>query len=155
MKNLMTISSFIVFSIIAIASSDDKSSETSEDVTNNQLEADEGDAYSNYESQDEVEGWIVYHSYKPNEEISECYRTCNWCNERYYSDDVNYIEHPDAFEMEALSGNNEKGFGTALFASTIDWDYIDKENKIIRTYWKKDCDYDFGDYCSRRCSEKY
>jgi len=36
MKHLMTISSFVVFSIIAVASSGDKSSESSEDITNSE-----------------------------------------------------------------------------------------------------------------------
>jgi hypothetical protein len=156
LKNLMTLTTIIFFSIIAVASSDDKSSESSEEVTNNQMEADEGDAYSNYESKDVVEGWTVYHSYEPSSNISDCNsKKCNWCGEYYYADDVSYIEHPDEFEMEALSDNNEGGFGTALFASTIDWNYIDKENKIIHTYWKSSCEYEYGDYCSRRCSEKY
>ncbi len=36
MKHFLTITMIIVFSIIAIASSDDKSSESSEDVTNSE-----------------------------------------------------------------------------------------------------------------------
>lgn len=187
-KHLTTITLFIVFSIIAIASSDDKSSETTEEVTNSQhvcpihntpmelaptcgevyfcsycsAELEQGDAYKDeYESKDVVEGWTVYHSYKPNVDISECSRNCDWCGDYYQANRIKYTEfnnienQEDIKYIEDNSDNQSSGSGFAMFIMNtvlkVDEALIDRENKIISTRWESECEFNYGNFCSRKC----
>lgn len=150
MKNLMTITTIIVFSIIAVASTDDKSNENNDEVTYDPMtDADGGEIEGEnvgYEyEQDLGDGWTLYHAYKPSQSTSDCNsKKCNWCNEIYYADDVDFEEYPSDV-YEAIG--NATGFGSK--------ENIDMENKKIFSSWTVKCIYNYGDYCSRRCSEKY
>ena len=148
MKNLITITSIIVFSMIAIASSEDNSNVNNEEATEeNPMDNidDSGDDGSYDYTEDLGDGWTLYHAYKPSQSSSDCNsKKCNWCNDNYYADDVDFDEYPSNL-YEAIG--NAGGLGSK--------DNIDMENKRIYSSWTVKCIYNYGDYCSRRCSEKY
>lgn len=150
MKHLMTIATIIVFLIFAVASTDDKSNENN--VENNVENNDEptesfngGGSAKIYEYEEDLgDGWTLFHAYKPSLSIDVCAsKKCNWCNNVFYADDAELEEHPsDIWELAFVgaSGNPER---------------VDTVNKIIYSYWTVNCIYNYDNYCSRRCSEKY
>ncbi len=150
-KNLKTIITVVVFSIIAIASTDDKSStengESNNDITYDPMNDADGGESGNYDYEEDLgDGWTLYHTYKPSQSISDCpSRKCNWCGENYYADDIEFEEFPtNIYEAIGNAGS-----------ITGDNDNIDFENKKIYSKWTVNCIYDYEGYCSRRCSEKY
>jgi hypothetical protein len=164
MKNLITITSIIVFSMIAIASSEDNSKVNNEEATeenpmdnidngggggNSDYAEDLGDGGSYDYTEDCGDGWTLYHAYKPSQSTSDCNsKKCNRCPQNYNADDVEFKEYPsNSIEAAWDLAREVEGVGSK--------DNVDMENKRIYSSWTVKCIYNYGDYCSRECSEEY
>jgi hypothetical protein len=160
MKNLMTITTIIVFSIIAVASTEDKPNENNDEVTYDPMTDADGDPSDTYEYSEKLDEWTVYHSYKPNVDVSNCdSKTCDWCGNEYYAERIKFTEIPNTSNL-AQMGNiiHNENTSTTIFSPVgelaIDDDLIDYENRTITTDWEYNCVYYSLEYCSKKCENQ-
>jgi hypothetical protein len=157
MKNLLKITIFFILSILVVSCANEGSNVNNNeeviDETVTDYESEEYDYENESEAYDYIEEyedfnekWTIYHSFKPDLDVSDCdSRICDWCSDNYYAESVEYYEHPNTSsrtQMAIIMSNP--------YNKEVD-DNVDYVNKTITTTWESKCIFYSLEYCSKKC----